>query len=115
LVLFNYILYYLFPRLALGLMLVYWFIYAWGSPLDLSYELLFFLAISSVSVYRILGRGWSSNSKYAMLGAYRGMVQTISYEVSLSFVLMRVMCLTTSFNLGMFSMLQEKVIFIVFM
>jgi len=50
-----------------------------------------------------------------MLGAYRGMVQTISYEVSLSFVLMRVMCLTTSFNLGMFSMLQEKVIFIVFM
>ena len=44
------------------------------------------LAIGSLSVYGILGRGWSGNSKYSFLGAVRSVAQSISYEVTITTV-----------------------------
>ena len=42
-----------------------------------------------LNVYPLLGSGWGSNSKYATLGALRAAAQTISYEISLAFILIR--------------------------
>ena len=50
-------------------------------------RLLFLLVILSLNVYPLLLSGWSSNSAYAHMGRVRGVAQTISYEISLAFIL----------------------------
>jgi NADH:ubiquinone oxidoreductase subunit H len=50
---------------------------------DLNVGLLFFLAMGSLSVYGIALAGWSSGSKYPLLGAVRSSAQMISYEIAL--------------------------------
>ncbi|QJC28770.1 NADH-quinone oxidoreductase subunit NuoH [Enterobacteriaceae endosymbiont of Plateumaris consimilis] len=67
---------------------------------DLTIGILFFLMMSSISVYSILFAGWSSNNKYALLGSIRGVAQILSYEVFLGLSLMGVICQTGSFNLN---------------
>jgi len=47
---------------------------------------LFFFCCTRLGVYGLILRGWSSNSNYAILGAIRGIAQTISYEVALAFM-----------------------------
>ena len=49
-------------------------------------SLLYVLAISSIGVYGIFLSGWSSNSKYALLGSIRSIKQIISYGVCLSLI-----------------------------
>nr|YP_003434439.1 NADH dehydrogenase subunit 1 [Chaetoderma nitidulum]ABM69283.1 NADH dehydrogenase subunit 1 [Chaetoderma nitidulum] len=49
---------------------------------------IFFLCVGSLSVYMMMAAGWSSNSKYTFLGALRSIAQTISYEVSMVFILL---------------------------
>lgn len=44
-------------------------------------------------MYATFIAGWRSNSKYALLGALRGVAQTISYEVSISLILLRALVL----------------------
>ncbi len=48
---------------------------------DLNVGLLYFLAVSSISSYAIFMGGWSSRSKFSLLGAMRAVAQIISYEV----------------------------------
>ena len=50
---------------------------------DLSVGFLYIFAISSLAVYAVVLAGWSSNSKYSLLGGLRSSAQMISYEVSL--------------------------------
>lgn len=65
---------------------------------DFNYSLLFLLTISSFSVYGLSISGWSSNSKYAILGAVRTISQFISYELVLTISLLPVIFLTGSLN-----------------
>jgi NADH-quinone oxidoreductase subunit H len=48
---------------------------------DTNIGLLFFLALAGLGVYAVMFAGWSSNSKYALLGAVRSTAQTLTYEV----------------------------------
>jgi NADH-quinone oxidoreductase subunit H len=55
----------------------------WGVITDVNIGLLFVLSISSVGVLALILAGWSSNSKYALLGGLRSSAQMVSYEVSM--------------------------------
>ncbi len=55
----------------------------WGVITDVNIGVLFVLAVSSVGVLATILAGWSSNSKYALLGALRSSAQMVSYEVSM--------------------------------
>ena len=66
---------------------------------DLNVGLLFFLAMSSLGVYSVALAGWSSNSKYSLLGGLRAAAQMLSYEVFMGLSLMGVVMIAGSFNL----------------
>jgi len=53
--------------------------------------------------------GWSSNSKYAFLGALRSAAQMISYEIALSLILLSVILLSQSLNLNDIVMAQYNI------
>jgi len=54
---------------------------------DLQVGVLWILAVTSIATYGVALAGWSSNNKYAMLGAMRASAQMISYELSLGTVM----------------------------
>ena len=66
---------------------------------DSNVGLLFLLGLSSIGVYSIALAGWSSHSKYPLLGGLRAVGQMISYEVFMGLALMGVVMLAGSFNL----------------
>uniref|UniRef100_A0AAU8L2M0 NADH-ubiquinone oxidoreductase chain 1 n=1 Tax=Polychaeta sp. TaxID=3061522 RepID=A0AAU8L2M0_9ANNE len=89
------------PMLTLMLILIMWSLYPLQSPsYFFMFGILLFLCISSLNVYTTLGSGWSSNSKYALLGAIRSVAQTISYEVSMAMILLAILCPMQSFDLN---------------
>nr|WNH22726.1 NADH dehydrogenase subunit 1 [Uropterygius macularius] len=96
------------PTLALTLALTLWAPIPMPYPVvDLNLGILFVLALSSLAVYSILGSGWASNSKYALIGALRAVAQTISYEVSLGLILLSIIIMVGGFNLSNFNTAQE--------
>jgi NADH-quinone oxidoreductase subunit H len=66
---------------------------------DVNVAILVVFAITSVSVYGIVLAGWSSNSKYSLLGALRSASQMISYELSYGMALASVLVLAGSLSL----------------
>jgi NADH-quinone oxidoreductase subunit H len=67
--------------------------------IDFNFGLLYFLALSSLSVYSIVLAGYASNNKYSLLGGLRAAAQTVSYEVFMGISIMGVVMLTGTFNL----------------
>ena len=59
----------------------------WGVITDVNIGLLLVLAVSSVGVLALILAGWSSNSKYALLGGLRSSAQMVSYEVAMGLAL----------------------------
>nr|YP_008081126.1 NADH dehydrogenase subunit 1 [Ancherythroculter nigrocauda]AGH10097.1 NADH dehydrogenase subunit 1 [Ancherythroculter nigrocauda] len=98
------------PILALTLAMTLWAPMPMPYPVvDLNLGVLFILALSSLAVYSILGSGWASNSKYALIGALRAVAQTISYEVSLGLILLSVIIFSGGYTLQTFSTAQESI------
>jgi len=81
---------------------------------DLNNNLLFILVISSLGVYGIFLAGWSSNSKYALLGSLRSVSQMISYEVSISLIIIPIIILSGSLNLNDIILIQNQTIWFIF-
>jgi len=66
---------------------------------DLNVGLLVILGITSVGVYGVALAGWSSNSKYSLLGGLRASAQMVSYEICLGLSLVGVLIVSGSFSL----------------
>nr|YP_002456398.1 NADH dehydrogenase subunit 1 [Mitsukurina owstoni]ACA61217.1 NADH dehydrogenase subunit 1 [Mitsukurina owstoni] len=98
------------PTMALMLALLMWMpLPLPHAIINLNLGLLFILAVSSLTVYTILGSGWASNSKYALMGALRAVAQTISYEISLGLILLSMIIFTGGFTLHTFNLAQETI------
>lgn len=107
----NIIIFIFSPILIFSLSLYGWAIIPFMKNVviaDLELGLLILLAISSLSVYGVIMSGWSSNSKYALLGALRSSAQMISYEVSLGLLIMPVLALSSSLNLTAIVIAQKE-------
>nr|WHL46316.1 NADH dehydrogenase subunit 1 [Echinolaelaps echidninus] len=113
----NMILYFFSPILALTLMLFLWSSIHFNnfSNFTMDYEMIFILMISSMNIYTIIFAGWSSNSKYAILGSYRGIAQSISYEVSFSFIIISIFIFSNNLNFNNFYFIQILFFLISFM
>jgi NADH-quinone oxidoreductase subunit H len=67
---------------------------------DFNIGILFIFAASSMGVYSLVLAGWSSNSKYSLLGGLRASAQMISYEVGLGLSVVGVLLLAGSLSLS---------------
>ena len=80
--------------------------------LDFNIGIFFILAISSIGVVGILIAGWSSNSKYTMIGAMRSGAQLISYEISCGLSLLTIVMLSGTMQISEIVAQQSEVWFI---
>nr|YP_010555054.1 NADH dehydrogenase subunit 1 [Kappaphycus malesianus]UYR20475.1 NADH dehydrogenase subunit 1 [Kappaphycus malesianus] len=111
----NLTIFILAPILTFLLALISWCVIPIGEGKvysDLNVGTLYILAISSLGVYGIITSGWSSNSKYAFLGALRSAAQMVSYEVSIGLILINVLLCTGSLNLSSVVLSQQSIWFI---
>jgi NADH-quinone oxidoreductase subunit H len=63
---------------------------------DLNIGLLFILAMSSMAVYAVVLAGWSSGSKYPLIGGVRATAQAISYEAAMGLAMVAVVMFTAT-------------------
>nr|ARO34905.1 NADH dehydrogenase subunit 1 [Corynis lateralis] len=109
----NYFPYYLSPIFSLFLVLFLWMVVPYSMNLyTFDMGVLFFLCCASMGVYSLMISGWSSNSKYAFLGALRSVAQTISYEVCMALILLYFIFLVESYNFLYFYIFQFNIMFI---
>ena len=80
---------------------------------NINLGVLYLFALSSIGVYSIIMSGWSSNSKYAFLGAVRSAAQMLSYEVAFGFGLLSVFVMVGSFNLSEIVYYQIEVVWLI--
>jgi len=80
---------------------------------EVNVGVLYLFAMSSLGVYGIIMSGWSSNSKYAFLGALRSAAQMVSYEVSIGFIIVTIVVCCGSFNLQTIIESQKNVWFVI--
>lgn len=74
---------------------------------NINLGVLYLFAVSSLGVYAIIMSGWSSNSKYAFLGAVRSAAQMVSYEVAFGFSLLIIFVITGTLNLSKIVLFQD--------
>ena len=103
------------PGLSFTLSLIAWAVIPFAEGVvicDINLGVLYLFAVSALNVYGILFAGWSSNSKYAFLGAIRSSAQMISYELALGFAILCVAVCAGSLNLSNIVLAQKKIWFI---
>ena len=108
----NVIIFVLSPIFTFSVALMGWVIVPFGEGsvlANIDLGILYFFAVSSLGVYTIIMAGWSSNSKYAFLGALRSAAQMISYEVAIGFTIITIFLCCGSLNLTEIVRAQETV------
>ncbi|MDX6306192.1 MAG: NADH-quinone oxidoreductase subunit [Blastocatellia bacterium] len=97
----------------------------WAVITDVNIGILFVLAVSSVGVLALILAGWSSNSKYALLGALRSSAQMVSYEVSMGLAIIGALMFARTLSLSgvvaaqqsdsIFFLLYQPIGFVIFL
>ncbi len=98
----NRFLFVVAPMLSIAPALAAWAVLPFTDTLvlaNIDASLLYILALTSMGVYGVIIAGWSSNSKYAFLGAMRCAAQIVSYEIAMGFALVGVLLAGGSLNL----------------
>ncbi len=110
----NYVFFYFAPVVSLFLVLLVWSVIPFfRSFINFSLGGLFFFCCTRFGVYTLIARGWSSNRNYALLGATRGVAQTISYEVRIALIFLSFIFIIRSFSFYSFYFFQRGLWFIV--
>jgi NADH-quinone oxidoreductase subunit H len=99
------------PVLTVLPSLIIWAVVPWGTSLtifgrniplylaNINVGILYIMAVTSIAVYGIVIAGWSSNSKYPLLGSLRSTAQIISYELSLGLAFVGPILIANSMNM----------------
>ncbi len=112
----NKIIFIISPILTFTLALIGWAVIPIDYKLvlaDINVGVMYVFAISSLGVYGIVMAGWSSNSRYAFLGALRSAAQMISYEVSIGLIIISVLITAGTLNLSEIVMKQKEMWYII--
>ncbi len=108
--------YNLAPIIAFASVILVWAVIPF-TPLhvgaDLSIGVLYFMAVSSIGTVKVVVAGWSSNNKYALLGAFRTIAQLLSYEVPLVLALLIPVMLAGTMSMQGITIAQQGMWFIV--
>lgn len=111
----NFLVYYFSPVFSLFIVLLLWGVMPIMSLTEsFIFGGLFFFCCTRFGVYTLMGRGWSSNSNYAILGAIRGVAQTISYEVRMALIFLSLIFLVGSYRFRIVGLRQNAVWFVAF-
>ncbi len=110
------VIYNLAPIISVVSVILIWAVIPF-SPLhigvDLEIGVLYFVAVGSIGTLAIMMAGWSSNNKYALLGAFRVVAQLVSYEVPMVFALLVPVLLAGSMSMQSIVEAQRGMWFVV--
>jgi NADH-ubiquinone oxidoreductase chain 1 len=111
----SFYMFFVSPFLGFFVIRILWMVYGgfFGS-FGSFYTILYIFCFLRLGVYFLLFCGWGSNSKYSLLGGYRAVSQTVSYEVSLIFFVLFFSCFLSSYDLGLLFFGQVSYWFIFF-
>jgi len=104
---FSFFLFFVGPFLGLFLMFILWGVYGrFFGVFGRFYSFLYIFSFLRLGVYFLLFCGWGSNRKYSLLGGYRSVSQTVSYEVSMIFFILFFVYIMSSYDLSLFFLYQ---------
>lgn len=104
-----YSVYIIRPIIIIIISLIIWIIFPLNfKTIDIKFSILFILCCFSVSVYPVIIGGWSSKSNYSLIGAIRGLSQSISYEIRLRIIMLTPIILCETLRLSHFIDYQRK-------
>lgn len=109
---YNKFLFFLGPFILFLIIIIIWLVIPYlFSFIFLIYSVLFFIVCLGLSVYRSLIRGWASNSKFSIIGAIRRIAQTLSYELTIIFRILRIFFFFNSLYTSRFWFLKRSYFF----
>ena len=115
------------PVLTVLPSLIIWAVIPWGTSItiagreiplylaDINVGALYLMAVASIAVYGIVIAGWSSNSKYPLLGSLRSTAQIISYELSLGLAFVGPILIANSMSMVSIVEKQQETAWFVFL
>lgn len=112
----NFLIFRSSPIILIFLILIFWLVLPLNENcFKVEFRLLFFLALLRLNVYPLFLAGWSSNSKYGMIGAVRGISQAISYEISLALIFLNLCLFSCSVRIAKINNFNRGGWFIIFL
>uniref|UniRef100_A0AB39A6F1 NADH-ubiquinone oxidoreductase chain 1 n=1 Tax=Asplanchna sp. TaxID=3231738 RepID=A0AB39A6F1_9BILA len=108
----NKFIYHASPITALLLAMFVWLTMPmYYMVVSMNYSLVMFFCLGSMMVFSVLMSGWSSNSKYSLIGSLRSVAQSISYESVFSTLIVMFMLMAFSYSIRSFTS-QSSLLFL---